>query len=309
MADLSDLANLDYVHRVNRAIDHVTQNLAAPLQLEEVARVACFSPYHFHRVFRALVGETLHGFVKRVRLERAVHLMANRPGATLTEIALAVGFSSSSDFSRSFRAHFGVPPSAFDVDSFRSSGRDRMIDTLVPETPHLLARLPHGTNPDGFVPQIRELPARRVAYVRALDPYRSGGVTKALERLMAWAVAHGLADNQWLGYQWEDPEIVALENCRYDVGLEIASDVRVDEAGINLATFAPMTIAELEIVGAIDLEMRALDFLYKTWLPTSGYVPADLPGFEAWIGRPFAHGSQHFELRVQLPIVSASAPL
>ena len=71
MGDLPDLANLDYVQRVNRAIDHVTRNLAQPLQLEDVAKVAAFSTFHLHRIFRALVGETLLEFVKRTRLERA----------------------------------------------------------------------------------------------------------------------------------------------------------------------------------------------------------------------------------------------
>ncbi len=53
MADLPNLANLDYRGRINRAIDHITRNLAEPLPLEEVARVACFSPFHFHRIFRS----------------------------------------------------------------------------------------------------------------------------------------------------------------------------------------------------------------------------------------------------------------
>jgi AraC family transcriptional regulator len=123
MAGLPDLANLDYVHRVNRAIDHVTCHLAEPLPLEDVARVACFSPYHFHRIFRSLVGETLHAFVKRARLERAVQLISHGGGASLTEIALACGFSSSSDFSRSFRSHYGVPPSVFDVEQLRRTRR------------------------------------------------------------------------------------------------------------------------------------------------------------------------------------------
>src|SRR6185503_18548626 len=145
-ADLPVLANVDYVDRINRAIDHVTRNLAEPLQLEDVARVACFSPYHFHRIFRALVGETLHAFVKRVRLERALHLMAHRRGASLTEIALGCGFSSSSDFSRSFRAQFGVPPSAFDLDTNRDARRGQMVDAAG-QPP---ARLPPGETHDGF---------------------------------------------------------------------------------------------------------------------------------------------------------------
>ena len=101
--EVSSASTADYVNRINRAIDHVIRNLAESLKLEDVARVACFSPFHFHRIFRSLVGETLAQFVKRVRLERALYLLSHREGSTLTEIALACGFSSSSDFSRSFR--------------------------------------------------------------------------------------------------------------------------------------------------------------------------------------------------------------
>ncbi len=155
MSGLPDLANLDYVDRVNRAIDHVTRNLAGPLRLEDVAGVACFSPYHFHRIFQALVGETLHSFVKRVRLERALFLMSHHGGSSLTDIALRCGFSSSSDFSRCFRSHFGVPPSVFDVERFRWTRRDQMQDALVPDDRSRLERLPAGENRDGFTVRLR----------------------------------------------------------------------------------------------------------------------------------------------------------
>ena len=67
-----------------------------------------------------------------------------------------------------------------------------------------------------------------------------------------------------------------------------------------------MKVAEIDIAGPVELEMRALDWLYTTWLPRSGYVPDHQPGFEAWNGEPFAHGDAHFELRVQLPVVPAA---
>jgi AraC family transcriptional regulator len=62
-------------------------------------------------------------------------------------------------------------------------------------------------------------------------------------------------------------------------------------------------------LGGIDRELRALDWLYKTWLPSSRFVPDDQPCFEAWHGLPFAHGSEHFDLDVQLPIVGAATIL
>lgn len=308
MSDLPNLANLDYVDRVNRAVDYVTRNLHQPLRLAEVAEAACFSSYHFHRIFRGLMGETLTSFVKRVRLERAVYLLSHRKGASLTEIALACGFSSSSDFSRSFRSHYGVAPSKFDLERFRRSGRDAM-DSLTPSGErHRLKRLPAGENPDGFAVTLRNIPARRVAYIRVHRPYESDHAAQAVARLLAWADGRGLARGQWLGYQWEDPEIVPLDKCRYDVGVVVPGTTLAD-GEVSITTFAPCLIAEIEIAGAIDLELRALQWLYFTWLPRSGYAPAHAPAFEAWNGRPFAHGMEHFELRVQLPVVDESLPL
>lgn len=309
MSDLANLANPDYVDRVNRAIDHITNNLASSLKLEDVARVACFSPCHFHRIFRALMGETLATFVKRVRLERAVYLLSHRKDCSLTQIALACGFSSSSEFSRSFRGHYGVPPRVFDVEHFRRSRRDEGLGTLTPPgESHRLQRLPKGDNPDGFQVQLRSLPARRVAYIRVHQPYQGNGVVVAVERLVSWAESRGLADGQWLGYQWDDPEIVALEKCRYDVGVEIPNSTEVGD-GISATRLPPMLIAEVELVGGVELELRALDWFYTTWLPTSGYVPANYPSFEAFNGKPFEHGHEHFELRAQFPVVDARTPL
>jgi len=62
-----------------------------------------------------------------------------------------------------------------------------------------------------------------------------------------------------------------------------------------------MIVAQVEIRGGLDLELRALQWLFGTWLPQSGYVPDDHPCFGAWIGRPFAHGTEYFELQAQLP--------
>lgn len=296
MGDLANLANLDYAARVNRAIDHVTRNLEQPLSLDEVARVACFSPYHFHRIFRGVTGETLHAFVTRLRLERALHQMAHGPRRSLTTIALACGFTSSSDFSRSFKRHYGLSPRAFDLDGHRQARRGKLIALLRAE-PH--ARLDAAPARDAFAVRIRALPARRVAYIRVFRPYE-GGVVPAAERLVAWAAARGV-DGQWLGYQWDDPELVPLELCRYDVAVEVPEGVAIDGEASE-ARFPPMTVAEIALAGPIDLEVRAIDFMYRTWLPSSGYSPDHQPGFEAWVGRPFAHGFEHFELALQLPI-------
>jgi AraC family transcriptional regulator len=297
-------APAEYLARINRAIDLIVQDLAQPWSLEAVAAAAGVSPFHFHRVFKAAMGETLAQFVKRLRLERALYLMTHAPRRPLTEVALDCGFSSSSDFSRSFRQHFGQAPRRFDLAAFRETRRSEFDRLLAGDGAAPRPQLPEpGANPDGFEARLRELPARTVAYVRVFEPYREGAAQAAFECLLRWAEPRGLADGQWLGYMWDEPEIVALADCRYDVGLVV--DAAVPEGEVGVFRFPPMRVAEVEVRGDILREVRALDWLYKTWLPHSGCVPADHPVFEAWIGRPFAHGNGHFELHCQLPVTTA----
>jgi AraC family transcriptional regulator len=307
-ADLSDLAEspdaetraqrsrADYQQRVNRVVDAVLRDPAASLRLEELARVACFSPFHFHRVFQAVMGETLHDFVRRVRLERAVHFMATRQKARLTDVALACGFASSSDFSKAFRARYGVPPRRFDVEAHRAAHRPALSALARPA-------------PDArFDVVLRQLPARRVAYLRVKDPYQGPGVLQACQRLVAWAQARGLEGGQWLGAQWEDPELVPLSQCRYDVAVEVPPTAVLD-GEVSVAWFQPMRVAEVSIDGGLDLEVAALEHLYRVFLPSSGLVPDHQPCFEAWEGLPFADGMTRFRLRAQLPVVDADTAL
>jgi AraC family transcriptional regulator len=291
----------DYVDRVNRAIDHVLANLREPLRLDDVAKVACFSPFHFHRIFQLLTGETLHAFVKRARLERALALLTHGD-VPLTRVALECGFSSSSDFSRSFKQQYGVAPRAFDVERFRAERRREFEAAVTPAGRHgLLARLPTGENPDRFTVTLREVPARRIAYLRVQNSYAGDGVVRAIERLVAWAEARDLADGQWLGYSWDDPEIVPLEKCRYDVGLEVPERTAAQD-GVSMLDLPPLVMACVPIRGGVDLELRALDWIYGTWFPASGYVPAHQPSFEAWNGRPFADGFELFDIRIEIAI-------
>jgi AraC family transcriptional regulator len=291
----------DYTERINRAIDYIVRHLAEPLPLADVAQAACFSPFHFHRIFKALIGQTLQQFVNRLRLERSLYLMSHAPSRLLTDVALQCGFTSSADFSRRFKQHFNVAPRRFDLQSFRDARRIEFEQHVFEQMGEArITSLPPGENPDGFRVQLRELPARTVAYLRVFDPYREGVVQAACAKLVSWAQDRGIADGQWLGYMWEEPEIVALADCRYDVALVVDTFKPIDDIG--RFDFPPMRVAEVMVCGDIALESRAIDWVYKTWLPHSAYVPDDQPAFEAWKGRPFLHGNEHFELAFQLPV-------
>ena len=147
---------------------------------------------------------------------------------------------------------------------------------------------------------MRKLRSRRVADICVLDPDRPDVLAQAAERLVVWAREWGLEDGQWLGYMRGDPEIAAYRDCRYEVAVEMEAAEPDGEVGV--LEFPAMQVAKVELSGAIDLEMRALDWMFGTWLPASGYVLTELPCFEAWRGLPFAHGVEHFELLAQIPV-------
>jgi AraC family transcriptional regulator len=289
-----------YLERVNRAIDHIVGHFHEPLRLRDVSRAANFSPFHFHRVFHATLGVTPAEFVKRLRLEKALGLMVRPRAPSLTSIAFACGFSSSSDFSRCFKQRFGVAPRSFDINGWRAAHGDELEEVVQDGHPPRLKRLPTPRNPDKFRVRIAEAAARSVAYIRVAKPYQGDAVVRATERLMAWAERHGFANRQWLGYQWDNPEITSLEDCQYYVAVE--AERFTPKGEIGRFHFPPMVVAVVEIRGGLDLELRALQWLYGAWLPRSGFVPDDHPGFEAWCGRPFAHGADYFEIDIQLPL-------
>lgn len=283
-------------------LDRIFADLTQSLSLNELAEVADLSPFHFHRVFQAMVGETPNEFVKRLRLEKSLYLMSFGKQNSLTTIALECGFSSSSDFSRSFKLRYGAAPSKFDLSSWRAE-KEKRIESAAAESPLKLRKNPSRANPDHFRVRVRELPVRTVAYIRVSNPYQGDGVVQAANRLMDWAEARQIAGGQWLGYQFENPNLTQLEHCHYCIAVEV-ENVLIPKGEVGLFRFPKMLVAEVEMEGDIELEIRLMRWLYGSWLPRSKYVPADQPCFEVFLGKPFEHGLEHFELKIHLPIKS-----
>jgi transcriptional regulator GlxA family with amidase domain len=92
---------------VVRAMDAAERLLGEPIGLNDLARAAGLSRFHFHRVFRHAVAEPAAAFVERLRLERAALLLLAGE-IPITELAWEVGFRNPETFARRFRARFEV---------------------------------------------------------------------------------------------------------------------------------------------------------------------------------------------------------
>src|ERR1700752_5265101 len=158
-------ANSEYGQRIDRVIDHLRANLDHPVKLAELAGVACFSEFHFHRIFTAVSGETLNNFTNRLRLEKAARLLRYSE-QSLTDIALDCGFSSSATFSRAFRSGYDTSPS-----QFRKSGeikKSKICKELYSAQEYLLP-LSAEEKRAAFPVRLIDIPETQIAYVRVTN--------------------------------------------------------------------------------------------------------------------------------------------
>jgi AraC family transcriptional regulator len=296
----------EYEGRINRVVDHIAAHLDDRLSLAELAKIAAFSPFHFHRVFTAMTGETVHEFVQRLRLEKAAGLLRTRPHASVTEIALECGFASSAGFARAFRARFGRTATAWratcDDPQLRKIGQalprpgkapEVTITYLPPYAPHDAAQHRRKT----MHVDIRTMPAWHVAYVRHFGSY-GAGVQEAWEKLARWAGPRGLLGPQTttLGLAHDDPHVTPPGKCRYDACVPVPPGT-APEREIGIADIPAGTAAVLRFAGSREQIPAAYDALYGKWLPQSGYQPTDSPCYELYEGNPEVRPG-HFEFDI-----------
>ncbi len=310
---MADASRLEYEQRVNRVIDHVRAHLAEELSLATLARVAAFSPFHFHRVFRAVTGETLFGFIQRQRIEKAAGALRQHSGLSALAVALDHGFASAATFARAFRARFGMT-----ATQWRAGGaerwRARQARGRKPGKPlrksgkaRRAGRVDTPRNPRREEPmrvQVRDLPAFHIAYMRSVGPYGAHGIPALWRRLRTWMEPRGLCrpDRPRLGIAYDDPAITAAARCHYDAGVVVPPDFAPDR-WVNVTDVAAGPHAVAAFAGtAHDIE-RAWDHVFSAWLPGSGYEPDDWPCYELYLGNPAdAAKPDRFRCELCLPV-------
>lgn len=118
---MSNETRNNYINRIIVVINFIEKNLEQELSLKCLSKMACFSPFHFHRSFLAITGETLNAFITRKRIEKIAALLLTGTRDHLTDLAFKYGFNSANSFSRAFKKFYGVTPTAF-TENFSKIG-------------------------------------------------------------------------------------------------------------------------------------------------------------------------------------------
>ena len=289
-----------YLSRINRVIDYINSNPDQSHSLDELAAVAHFSKYHFHRIFKNVVGETVHEFAKRLRLERAVKLMRTAPQKSLTDVALECGFESSSDFSRSFRNHFGFAPRDFSDERLREDSK--ICQELAAAVHYPLRSQDTTDNPDGFEVELHDHVASNLAYVRVFGAFDGERVLKGMNDLLDWARLRGFyPESRLLSMSQDDMDTTPTDKYRLDWCLRVPDDAAA-EGPVATRRFEGGLYASVLTEGDIQLLDRAWQWLFRDWLMNSDYEPDDRPAMEWYISDPTVTGWENFSMRCCIPV-------
>ncbi|MFA8343786.1 MAG: GyrI-like domain-containing protein [Rhodothermaceae bacterium] len=241
----------DYKKRICLAMNYISKNIERDLPLEEIAKSASFSMFHFHRIFKAVVGETVAGFTRRLRLELAANRLTSTHFKDITTTAIESGFSSSQNFARAFRQHFGVTPSEYRNskigNNLRKNGNSLCFTSeYTSDSLNINSLTEQRRKRMKF--EIRELPEHNVVYFRKIGAYMQT-CPQAFGELVQWAEPRNLiGPKKVLGIYWDNPEVTPQEKCRFDACVIVPEEIVVDSQIDTFTAPGPLTMVFTERV-------------------------------------------------------------
>lgn len=277
----------DYQRRINIVVEYIRTHLDEDIDLRTLAGVSSFSPYHFHRIVSAFLGEPLGEFIVRTRIETAARLL-RYSDLPVTEIAYRVGYDAPSSLTKAFRRFFGISPKEY-----------RTVKILPP----MSCVMQHDADIRLSKPKIREIPEKPVAYIRAQGNYSKVDYGDYFVRLWQYVKAHKLfsAGIENIVVYHNDPDISKADDLRCDVCLVIPKGP-VADGPIGVKTIGGGRYAVFVYTGPYTGLGDAYHKICGEWLPASGCELRDSPCFEKYLNHPDRVPAEKLKTEIYIPI-------
>lgn len=282
------------------AIDYVNDNLNRAISLNELASVSFFSPYHFHRIFLAVTGESVFDCTNRLRLEKVAKLL-KFSNNSIAEISYECGFSSPSTLSRSFKHYFGLAPSAYRKINKIKNSKIRK-DLFQVDKYHCNINETEFKN--DFPVEVKQFPIRKIAFIRVSNSFEEGVTLKAFKDIVTWAKSVGLFQSETIfGMSKDDPNVTPKEKYTYDVCITIPDDFKIEpDCKIETKILPKCNYAVTTVSGNFNKVATAINYLFNNWLINSDYEPEHLPGLEIFKNNEDVLNWDYFDLDLCIPI-------
>jgi AraC family transcriptional regulator len=275
--------NEEYIKRINKIMGYIDTHLSADLSLATLSKLACYSPFHLHRLFKSRTTETLNEYVTRKRIEKAASLLIHRKEIPVSELVLQLGFGSNSSFTRAFKKQYGQSPSHFrqsnpllfsKIGKLESKNRQEQLlpEAYICSSTNLKKQLKMNATIE-----IKEWPKMDLAFITQIG---TDGLDAAFARLLRWAIPKELAgpNLKLLRIYHDSFKITEPNKVRMSACILLTKKVEPSgEIGLTSIEQGKCIVARLEIAPQDFKESWQGLFL---WMNENGYQKADRNPFE-----------------------------
>ena len=275
----------DYVQRINKVVAYINNHLDETLDLKTLANEAALSDFHFHRIFKALKGEAIGGYITRLRLEATARLL-RYTALTIEEIAFNIGYETPASLSKAFKKQYGISPTEYRTNK----------DTYIMKKEII--------NPDLALkaPKIVTLEPKNLIYVALTGAYGSLDYGKAYEQLWAVIKAQKLFTKgiESICISYDDPKITEGSLQRSDVCLAIHKSATPQEE-VSCKTLAGGKYAVFFYQGCYENLSQVYDTAVR-WVIDHQYTLREEPFFEKYLNDARRTPKEKLKTEIYIPI-------
>lgn len=307
MNSSSNIAN-ENVTRINKAIRYIEENIQSKLLLEDIAKEAHFSPYHFHRLFSVVMNETVHNFITRKRIEKGADFLLHKKEIPITEVSEKTGFSSLSSFSRAFKKFYGLSPQEFkesSTDKFSKICKVKSKNGQIKVSfEQYISSITNSLNwmKMNAKTEVTTLESLELAYISHVG--KMDLIGNVFNDLIRWATPKGLMAQKNLRMvtiYHDSPKITDPNHLRMSVCMILNQPTKT-EGAVNLRSFTPgkCVISRLEISPSEFQQAWESNFV---WMNEHGYKKGDNDPFEIYYNNPQDHPEGKCIVDLCIPIM------
>ena len=275
----------DYIQRINKVVAYINNHLDETLELKTLANEAALSDFHFHRIFKALKGEAIGGYITRLRLEATARLL-RYTALTIEEIAFNIGYETTASLSKAFKKQYGISPTEYRTNK----------DTYIMKKEII--------NPDLALkaPKIVTLEPKNLIYVALTGAYGSLDYGKAYEQLWAVIKAQKLFTKgiESICISYDDPKITEGSLQRSDVCLAIHKPATPQEE-VSCKTLAGGKYAVFFYQGSYENLSQVYDTAVR-WVIDLQYTLREEPFFEKYLNDARRTPKEKLKTEIYIPI-------
>ena len=187
----------EYIKRINKVLTFIDENLDTDLSLQTISSIAYYSPFHLHRLFKAITNETLNAYIIRKRIERTAMMLIHNKEYSIADIADKYGFQNDSTFSRTFKKIYRQSPTEFrksNLGNFskisKVNSNNGKVNFITEEYLCNINNLKNWIKMNAKI-EITEMPKMNLAYVTQIGV---NGIDNAFQRIVKWATPKGLLE-------------------------------------------------------------------------------------------------------------------